>query len=215
MEVLWEVEYWSPRPGEETALKNRVQRRPLHGVPVRRLDHVNLMAAEVTPCREMLVEQLGFRLREQRVSRAEGELGAWLSVSALSHEIAFMRDRSGSPGRFHHVAFWYGYPQHLYDIADVFNDRGVRVEHGPGKHGISQALFLYCYEPGGNRVELFGDTGYLILDPDWKPVRWTDDDDLRRSSVWIGAVAPLEFHLYGTPDAAVPPELVGDPLAPP
>jgi len=33
----------------KTRLLNRPQRRPLRGVPVRRIDHVNLLASDVTP----------------------------------------------------------------------------------------------------------------------------------------------------------------------
>src|SRR5699024_4388658 len=43
MELLWEVDYYQPSDGEFTLLKNRPQKRPLKGVPVRRIDHVNLM----------------------------------------------------------------------------------------------------------------------------------------------------------------------------
>jgi catechol 2,3-dioxygenase len=72
------------------------------------------------------------------------------------------------------------------------------MEAGPGKHGISQALFLYVFEPGGNRVELFGDAGYLIFDPDWKPVTWTEEN-LDSAIIWYGAPLPAEYFLYGTP----------------
>ena len=142
----------------------------MRGVPVRRLDHVNLMAGDVPANRAFMQEVLGFKLREQKIGEGGAEVGAWLSVSALVHELALMRDASGARGRFHHVAYWYGAPQHLLDIADIFSDYGVRIEGGPAKHGTSQAYFLYCFEPGGNRVELFGDTGYLIFDPDWQTV---------------------------------------------
>lgn len=32
---------------------------------------------------------------------------------------------------------------------------------------------LYCYEPRGNRFEI-ASGGYLIFDPDWKPVVWSE-----------------------------------------
>jgi catechol 2,3-dioxygenase len=199
MEVLWEVERARARPGTETHLKNRVSRRPLHGVPVRRLDHVNVLARDVTATKDFLIDRLGFRLRERKVLPGDVEAGAWLSVNALVHDIAVMQDRLGPGGRFHHVCYWYGYPQHLWDVADVFVDQGIHIEHGPGKHGTTQALFLYVYEPGGNRIELFGDAGYLILDPDWEPITWSGEEELLRGTSWLGAIAPTEFYLYGTP----------------
>jgi catechol 2,3-dioxygenase len=47
------------------------------------------------------------------------------------------------------------------------------IETGPHKHAIGQTFFLYCYEPGGNRFEI-GAGGYMIVDPAWKPVVWTE-----------------------------------------
>ncbi len=204
MEVLWEVEYAQIPEAQRSLLRNRPQQRPLRGVPARRLDHVNIFAREVTPVRDFLIDTLGFRLRENRVIADGTETGTWLSVSPLVHEIAIMRDRTGARGRFHHLAYWYGYPQHLYDAVEVFNDHGIFVESGPGKHGISQAMYLYVYEPGGNRVELFGDVGHLIFDPSWRPVTWTDGDV--KSSAWVGMPHPPSFFSYGTPPLEVGPE---------
>lgn len=198
MELLWEVDYAQVPDEKKSSLINRPQRRPLKGVPVRRLDHVNLMAADVTANREFMEENLGFRLRENIVLNEGGELGAWLSISSLVHEVAFMGDQTGTRGRFHHVCYWYGIPQHNSDIAEVFSEYGIQIEAGPGKHGISQALFMYVFEPGGNRVELFGDAGYLIFDPDWKPVTWSEEN-LEQGIIFYGSPLPGEFFLYGTP----------------
>jgi catechol 2,3-dioxygenase len=62
---------------------------------------------------------------------------------------------------------------------------------------------LYCFEPGGNRVELFGDTGYLIFDPAWKTVVWNvaNEIDLEKSSIWFGSQLAKTFYRYGTPVA--------------
>jgi catechol 2,3-dioxygenase len=199
MELFFEVEYYEAPPEKRSKLKNRPSKRPLRGVPARRLDHVNCLCAEVTPNRRFFEEVLGFKLREQKV-RGEGEeLGAWLSVSPLVHEIGLMRDATGLRGRFHHIAFWYGYPQHLLDLADVLVEYDVQIEAGPGKHGTTQAYFMYVFEPGGTRVELFGDTGYLIFDPTWKTVVWdvTNVNDLEKSTIWFGGQLPETFYSYG------------------
>lgn len=198
MEILWEVEYFQPAADQKSPLLNRPQKRPLRGVPVRRLDHVNLLASDVTVNKNFMMEQLGFRLREHIVLNNGIEAGCWLSVSPLVHEVALMRDGKGARGRLHHVCYWYGYPQNLNDLADVFREQGIYIEAGPGKHGISQAMFMYVYEPGGNRVELFGDPGYLIFDPAWKPITWTEET-LAAGIVWFGGNLPGEFFLYGTP----------------
>jgi catechol 2,3-dioxygenase len=115
------------------------------------------------------------------------------------HDVAFSLDRSGVPGRLHYVCFWYGIPQHLMDLAELCAENDLFVEAGPGKHGISQGFFLCLMEPGGNRIELFGDSGYLILDPTWKPVTWTEAQ-LAEGTIWVGSDPPREFFLYGTPN---------------
>ncbi len=62
-------------------------------------------------------------------------------------------------------------------------------------------MFLYVFEPGGTRVELFGDSGYLIFDPEWKTVVWdvANESDLEKSSIWFGGRLPETFYTYGTP----------------
>ena len=209
--LLWEIEYYEAPPELKSGLLSRPQKRPIQGVPVRRLDHVNLMASDVTVNSAFYQEAMGLKVREN-ILVADGavEVGAWLSSGAMVHEVAIMRDDTGAKGRLHHVAFWYGYPQHLSDIADVCRDHDIRIEVGPGKHGITQAMFLYVFEPGGNRIELFGDAGYLIFDPTWKTRTWTEET-LEEGIIWTGPTLPQEFFLYGTPDVGMAPE--GEPVA--
>ncbi len=198
MEILWDVEYYKAPEEKRSALLSRPQKRPLHGVPVRRLDHVNLLASDVTSNKNFLMDELGFRLREHIMLNDGNEAAAWLSVSPLVHEVAVMGDRMGGRGRLHHVCYWYGYPQHLSDISDIFTENNIKIEAGPGKHGVSQAYFLYVVEPGGNRVELFGDAGYLIFDPEWQPIQWKEEQ-LEKGIIWYGSPLPAEFFMYGTP----------------
>lgn len=206
MEILWEVDYFKAANEDETMLKNRPQKRPLTGVPVRRLDHVNLMSSNVTRNKEFMMDELGFRLREHVVRNDGSEIGSWLSVSPLVHELAFMGDQSTSEqglGKMHHLAFWYGFPQHLNDLSEVLTEHGIKIEAGPLKHGVSQAMCMYVFEPGGNRVELFGDSGYLIFDPDWKPVTWLENE-VEEAIIFYGAPLPDTYFKYGTPNIQAP-----------
>ena len=196
--LIFDVEYATARPGEETQLLNRPTKRPNRGVPVRRIDHMNLYCADVTANKNAFVEALGFRVSETATLPDGTELAAWLRASALVHDVAFSMEQGESNARLHHVAFWYGIPQHLMDVAELCIENDIIVEAGPGKHGISQALFLYVIEPGGNRIELFGDSGYLIFDPTWKTVNWSADQ-LAKGVIWIGSDLPREFFLYGSP----------------
>jgi len=91
----------------------------------------------------------------------------------------------------------------IYDLSEVFTENGIQIEAGPLKHGVSQAMCMYVIEPGGNRIELFGDSGYLIFDPDWKPVTWTEEQ-VERAIIFYGAPLPDTYFKYGTPNVQAP-----------
>ena len=200
MELFWDVDYATAPAGEETRLRNRPQRRPRTGVPVRRIDHLNLMAADPGACRDFLVDILGFRERERVVGDDDGSVVAsWLSVTNLSHDIAIVPEPTDARGRFHHVCFQYVSAQHLFDVAELAKEAGIPIEHGPGRHGIGGATFLYMLEPGGNRIEVMGDPGYMIFDPAWKTVVWKGSEVADAAAVWTGSPLPDSFWVYGTP----------------
>lgn len=200
LELFWDVEKYHAPDELKSKILTRRSKRPLQGLPPRRLDHVNLMASDVTAQREVLESTLGFELREQVYDFAtETEIGAWLSVNILAHEMAIMRDMTGTKGRLHHIAFWYGVQQHNTDAAELCREYGIQIEVGPDVHGITQGAFLYVFEPGGNRVELFGNSGILELEPDFEPVVW-DFADFDTGIAIGGAKMPAEtYFIYGTP----------------
>ena len=205
MEIFWEVVYADTPVGEATALRNRPQRRPSSGVPIRRIDHLNLMTADTAACRDFMVETLGFSERERVVAGDGGPvLASWLSVTNLSHDIALVPEPTPARGRFHHVCFHYTALQHLFDLAELARERGIGIECGPGRHGIGGAAFLYLIEPGGNRIELMGDPGYMIFDPAWRTVVW-QASEIGTAVAWTGAPVPDSFWHYGTPPAEVAP----------
>lgn len=57
---------------------------------------------------------------------------------------------------------------------------------------------MYVIEPGGNRIELFGDSGYLILDPDKPTVEWPAEDT-ELAIIWYGGRLPETYFRHGTP----------------
>ena len=129
-----------------TPLLNRPHRRPQTGVPVRRIDHLNLMAANVGAARDFMVDILGFRERERVAGDDDGlVLASWLSVTNLSHDIAIVPEPTDMRGRLHHVCFHYISAQHLFDVAELAKEGGFAIEHGPGRYGIGGAtLSLYA-----------------------------------------------------------------------
>ncbi|WP_300015217.1 VOC family protein [Pseudonocardia sp.] len=200
MELVWEVEKYTAPPELRSPILTRRSKRPLQGLPPRRLDHVNLMASDVTAHKEMFEQALGFGTRERVVDfTTDTEIGVWLSVNILGHEMAVMLDQTGTRGRLHHLAFWYGVPQHNTDAAELCREYGIRIEAGPDVHGITQGAFLYVFEPGGNRIELFGNSGILQFEPDHETVTW-DLADFDTGLAIGGATLPAEtYFVYGTP----------------
>ena len=67
------------------------------------------------------------------------------------------------------------------------------VETGPARHGIGGATFVYILEPGGNRIELMGDPGYMIFDPAWRTVVWKRSELQMRPSDWFAAAGLFLF----------------------
>lgn len=201
MELVWDVEKYDAPAELRSKILTRRSKRPLQGIPPRRLDHVNLMASDVSEQKTLLEQTLGFDTRELVVDGTT-EIGAWMSVNALGHELAIMKDATGSRGRLHHLAFWYGVPQHNTDFAEVCREYDIRIEAGPDTHGVTQGNFLYVFEPGGNRIELFGNAGILQFEPDWETRVWDLQEFATGAGLAIGGTTmPPEFLLYGTPVA--------------
>lgn len=72
----------------------------------------------------------------------------------------------------------------LINAADTAAAMGFSksVERGPGRHGISNALFMYFRDPDGHRVELFTDH-YMAIDSDFEVIRW-DPKDPAKAQTW-------------------------------
>jgi catechol 2,3-dioxygenase len=206
IEIYYETERYEAPPRLKPALKNVPQRYVGRGAAVKRLDHVNLLAADVAANRRFASEQLGFRLYEQIVDDDGSEQGAWMSLTIAAHELIYVADHAGATGRLHHLAFFVDTREELLWAADLFLDAEVPIEAAPSKHAVAQGMFLYVYEPGGNRVEVTTGT-HFIYDPANPPVVWTQAERAR-GQAW-GVKTVETFHTYGTPDvsgvAAGPP----------
>jgi catechol 2,3-dioxygenase len=195
-ELYFETERYEPPAHLRPALKNVPQRYVGRGAAVKRLDHVNLLAADVRASRVFAQELLGYRLYE-RIELDDGtETGAWMSLSIAAHELIYVADHAGERGRLHHLAFWVDTREECLRAADVFVDSGVEIEAAPSKHGVAQGFFLYAFEPGGNRIEVTTG-GYFVYDPDHEPVTWSAAER-SRGQYW-GVQTIESFHTYGTP----------------
>ena len=177
------VEFFHEMPQVERLL----QRYDLYrGSRVQRIDHVNCAVPDVQAAHDFYCHELGFSCSEDTVDE-DGKLWAsWLHRKHSVHDQAFM---NGVGPRLHHIGFWLPDPLALIHTCDVLASLGHAhsIERGPGRHGLSNAFFLYLRDPDGHRIELYnGD--YLTCDPDVGPLHW-DLDDPRRQTFW-GAKAP-------------------------
>ncbi len=167
------------------------------GAHVMRMDHFNIFVPNCQAAYDWYVGDLGFRCSEfTATEEAEPRVwAAWLFRKPNVHDLAMM---NGKGPRLHHLGFWVADAMSVLRACDVLAASGYHaaIERGPGRHGISNAFFLYLRDPDGHRIELFtGD--YLTADPDLKPVRWSINDP-RRQTFW-GHAAPASWFEEATP----------------
>lgn len=196
-ELYWEtVKYQAPK-AEKSALKNVAQRFHARGACPRRLDHLNLLSADVSEFRRFMETCLGARVTEL-IQMDNGRLGGcWFSVNNKTYDLACTEEHGGGHGRFHHVTYATDQREDILRAADIFLENDVFIETGPHKHAVQGTFFLYVWEPAGNRVELANAGARLILDPDWQPVVWTEEDR-KKGQAW-GLKTIESFHTHGTP----------------
>ncbi|WML31767.1 3,4-dihydroxyphenylacetate 2,3-dioxygenase [Neobacillus sp. OS1-32] len=177
------LEFFCKMEGAERLL----QRYELYrGARIQRIDHVNCSVTDVEKAYNFFMNELGFACSEYTATGDEKIWAAWLHRKQGVHDQAFM---NGEGPKLHHIGFWLPDPLALIHCCDVLASLGYgdNIERGPGRHGLSNAFFLYLRDPDGYRIELYnGD--YLTSDPDFKPIRW-DLDDPRRQTFW-GHKAP-------------------------
>ncbi|HEX6025637.1 MAG TPA: VOC family protein [Solirubrobacter sp.] len=196
MEILWETDRYEPPEHLKPSWRNQPQRYVGRGCAIKRLDHVNLLANDVTAVREFAVNTLGYRHYEGIRLDNGIEAGAWMSLTIAAHELIYVRDARQAGGRLHHLAFWVDTREECLRAADIFVDAGVHIEAAPSKHGVAQGFFLYGFEPGGNRIEVTTG-GYFVYDPEHEPVIWSEAERAR-GQYW-GVKTVESFHYYGTP----------------
>ncbi len=164
------------------------------GVKPLRIDHFNCFAPNVDQAVEFYGE-LGFRVTEYTEDEETGHLwAAWAHRKGGVHDIAFT---NGTGPRLHHTAFWVPTPLNIIDLLDLMATTGYvsNIERGPGRHGISNAFFLYILDPDGHRIEIYC-SDYQTVDPDLEPIKW-DLKDPQRQTLW-GAAAPRSWFEHGS-----------------
>ncbi len=171
-----------------------------------RLDHFNQVTPDVPRGRAYL-ESLGFRVSED-IQDADGvTYAAWLHRKQTVHDTALT---GGDGPRMHHIAFATHEKHNIIQICDKMGALRIsdRIERGPGRHGVSNAFYLYILDPDGHRVEIYTQD-YYTGDPDNPTITWDVHDNQRRDW-WGNPVVPswyteasLVLDLDGNPKEVV------------
>lgn len=177
------------------------QYRLYNGVKPLRIDHFNMFSSDVDAS-VAFYNDIGFRVTEYTEDDESGRCwAAWMHRKGGVHDVAFT---NGLGPRLHHTAFWVPTPLNIIDLLDLMSTTGwvANIERGPGRHGISNAFFLYIRDPDGHRIEIYC-SDYQTVDPDLEPIRWSLTDP-QRQTLW-GAAAPRSWFEEGSAFEGVAP----------
>jgi len=176
---------------EMDKVERLVQRYDLRrGVGANRIDHINIAVTDV-PAAYSHYTELGFGLSETIEDFTDGTLyAAWMFRKQTVHDIAFTL---GSGPMLHHVAFAVPESHNILSLCDTIGARNDArfIERGPGRHGVSNAFYLYLRDDDGHRIEVYT-TDYFTGDPGHEPLRW-DVRDERRRDFWANPVVPTWY----------------------
>jgi len=172
-----------------------LQNYHLHRGPgIQRIDHNNVLTPEVGAMTKWYMNHLGFRLSEYSEDDAGRMWAAWIQRRGSVHDLAMTNGRGP---RLHHLAYWLPDGSRITQLCDILAGakQFAAIERGPGRHGISNAFYLYVRDPDGHRIELYT-SDYLTVDPDFEPIRWHVDDPTRQQ-LW-GGIAPKSWFSEGS-----------------
>jgi 3,4-dihydroxyphenylacetate 2,3-dioxygenase len=172
---------------EMDKVERLVQRYDLRrGASISRIDHVNIAVPDVPAAYEYYAG-LGFGLSET-IEDADGTLyAAWMFRKQTVHDVAFTL---GAGPMLHHLGFAVPESHHILGLCDTIGalDLAHHIERGPGRHGVSNAFYVYLRDPDGHRVEIYT-SDYFTGDPGHEPLRWNVRDE-RRRDFWANPVVP-------------------------
>jgi catechol 2,3-dioxygenase len=184
------VEYFQATDRTERLL----QRFELYrGAAIARIDHFNICVDDPAAA-FAYYESLGFRCSET-IEDDERLYAAWMYRKPSVHDVAFT---GGASPRLHHVGFFTPEAHHILRLCDLFGaiNEQDHIERGPGRHGVSNAFYVYLRDPDGHRIEIYT-SDYFTGDPDHETFRW-DVSDVRRRDFWGAAVVP-SWYAEATP----------------
>jgi catechol 2,3-dioxygenase-like lactoylglutathione lyase family enzyme len=152
---------------------------------VARLDHFNICVPDV-PRAYSYYSDLGFGLSET-IEDGQTLYAAWMYRKQTVHDVAFT---GGAGPRLHHLGFFAHEAHSVLRMCDILGSLSLEscIERGPGRHGVSNAFYVYLRDPDGHRLEIYT-SDYYTGDPDHPVLRWSVRDP-RRRDFWGNAVIP-------------------------
>jgi catechol 2,3-dioxygenase len=200
-EIFWEVDRWRTPRGHASTYPSRPQRIGTRGCALRQIDHLSVPCVDdLMNTTQWFQKVLGFRFMEYAVTEDDEPFFTMLTTNERAHDLGLIRDTSGIPGRFHHVAFWVDEPATLYRACDVLLEAGAQIEYGPGRHGMGEETYFYTRDPAGLRIEVMSG-GRRNYEPDWTPVKWTPEQ------------GSLDFYRNSSPPTSILDVFPPDPSA--
>ena len=173
---------------EAEHVERLTRRYDVHGAgAISRLDHFNQVTPDVGAARAYH-ESLGFKVSEDIRDEEGTTYAAWMHRKQTVHDTALT---GGDGPRLHHIAFATHEKHNI--IAHLRQARArcasrTQIERGPGRHGVSNAFYLYILDPDGHRIEIYTQD-YYTGDPDNPTVTWDVHDNQRRDW-WGNPVVP-------------------------
>jgi catechol 2,3-dioxygenase len=134
----------------DATLADRLQQRYdlRRGAEAARIDHFNIVVADVQEAYEYYTS-LGFGLSETIEDR-QTLYAAWMYRKQTVHDMAFT---GGAGPRLHHLGFYAHEAHHVLRTCDILGSlhEESHIERGPGRHGVSNAFYVYLRDPDGHR----------------------------------------------------------------
>ena len=199
------VEFFA-EAGRPERLQQRYDLRA--GAEIARLDHFNIVVPDVKAAYDYYSD-LGFGLSET-IEDDQTMYAAWMYRKQTVHDVAFT---GGDGPRLHHLGFFAHESHHVLRACDILGalHKEHHIERGPGRHGVSNAMYVYLRDPDGHRLEIYT-SDYYTGDPDHPTLRWSVHDS-RRRDFWGNQVIPSWYteattvlDLDGAPRALKPPK---------
>ena len=159
------------------------------GGRVLRLDHYQCVVPDVSATAPRFMA-LGFRPSKYTTDAGSGKvLSIFLTRKNNPHDLVLAQ---GAGPRLHHSSYVVADLQAMFRAADIAGNLGYGrdVEHGPGRHGPPNGIFLYFRDPDGHRIE-FILPPMQFMDPEDQPNAWDSTQSV--SLVPWGAGAPQRW----------------------